>query len=205
MPLCIRVWTAHYGTYREFIMNTVKYHLKNHVMRNRADGVGFMTSADKFQLVYVEGSRPVTRDEKETLDAKKIGRNLKNMYSKIVTEITKNRRRLPKKLYIFGGQSIRLRLHLYYMDFCGTFFFFFLILWRNTCIDNFITDNNLGEFRLNEIDNTNLPSEFSEMRDFVYFYEFMLKWGVSVTARFCYQNPLTLHIDYESVIGSGGY
>ncbi|RIA90668.1 hypothetical protein C1645_769362 [Glomus cerebriforme] len=66
---------------------------RNHVNKNRADGAGFMTNADKFQLVYVEGSRPVAKQEKE----------------------------ISKKLFIFGGQSFRLRLYLYYLDFCGMF------------------------------------------------------------------------------------
>ncbi|RHZ82170.1 hypothetical protein Glove_113g63 [Diversispora epigaea] len=116
---------------------------RNHINRNRADGVGFMTNFDKFQLMYFEGLRPVEKKpEKEIKDAKKIAHNLKNIYSKIVKEVIKNRRRLPKKLYIFGGQSFRLRLHLYFLDYCG-------------------------KYRLNEVDNANLPREFSEMQDFL--------------------------------------
>jgi hypothetical protein len=101
---------------------------KNHTNKDRADGVGFMTNADKFQIVYVEGSKPVAKQDKEITDAEKIARNLKNIFSKIVKEVIKNRRRLPKKLYIFGGQSFRLRLHLYYLDYCGTYAFFIYII-----------------------------------------------------------------------------
>ncbi|RUP51401.1 hypothetical protein BC936DRAFT_148385, partial [Jimgerdemannia flammicorona] len=55
---------------------------KNHVNSNRADGIGFMTNEDKFQLAYVEGSRPAAKDEKEIADATKIAHNLKNMFTK---------------------------------------------------------------------------------------------------------------------------
>ncbi|CAG8611715.1 4759_t:CDS:10, partial [Diversispora eburnea] len=41
---------------------------KNHINRNRADGVGFMTDADKHQLIYLEGSRPMAKDKKEIDD-----------------------------------------------------------------------------------------------------------------------------------------
>ena len=71
------------------------------------DGAGFMTNADKFQLVYVEGSRPVAKQEKEISDNRKIINNLKSLFSKTVKELVKTRRRLPKKLFIFGGQSFR--------------------------------------------------------------------------------------------------
>ncbi|CAG8514715.1 8816_t:CDS:10, partial [Scutellospora calospora] len=77
---------------------------KNHTNGNRANGVGYMMDADKYQLIYVEGSRPKT---------------------------IKSRQRLPKKL-------------------------------------------------LNEIDNANLPRKFSEMKNFVYFYESVLKWSLLV-------------------------
>ncbi|CAG8479458.1 16992_t:CDS:2 [Acaulospora colombiana] len=110
---------------------------KNHINKDRADGVGFMTNADKFQIVYVEGSKPVAKQDKEIADAEKIARNLKNIFSKIVKEVIKNQ----------------------------------LI---------FTVNINLGNFRLNEVDNANLPRDFSEMQDFVYFYECILKWALLV-------------------------
>ncbi|CAG8645789.1 10553_t:CDS:2, partial [Ambispora gerdemannii] len=128
---------------------------KKHVNNNRADGAGFMTDVNKYQLVYVEGSRPVTKDDKEITDIEKITKNIKNIFAKIVKETIKNRRRLPETLYVFGGQSFRLRIHLFYIDYCGT-------------------------YRLNEVDNTNLPRKFSEMKDFIYFYECVLKWALLV-------------------------
>ncbi|CAG8794716.1 43571_t:CDS:2, partial [Gigaspora margarita] len=70
---------------------------KNHTNGNRADGVGFMTDADNYQLVYVEGSRPITKDKKE-IDVKKITDNLKNIFAKIVKETIESRQRLPEKL-----------------------------------------------------------------------------------------------------------
>lgn len=83
-----------------------------------------MTDADKHQLIYLEGSRPMAKDKKEIDDVKKITKNLKNIFSKIVKERVKSRQRLLKKLYIFGGQSFRLRIHLYFLDYCGMYFSF---------------------------------------------------------------------------------
>ncbi|CAG8629038.1 8298_t:CDS:2 [Diversispora eburnea] len=135
---------------------------KNHINGNRADRAGYMTDADKYQLIYMEGSRPVAKDKKEIDDVKKITKNLKYMFAKIVEETIKSRQRLPKKLYVFGGQSFRLRIYLYFLDYCGT-------------------------YRLNEVDNANLPRKFSEMKSFIYFYESVLKWALlvrDVTASF---------------------
>ncbi|CAI2194977.1 19906_t:CDS:2, partial [Funneliformis geosporum] len=135
---------------------------KNYTNGNRVNGAGYMIDSDKYQLIYVEGSRPVTKDKKEIDDVKKITENLKNIFANIVKETIKSRQRLPKKLYVFGGQSFRLRIYLYFLDHCGT-------------------------YRLNEIDNANLPRKFSEMKYFVYFYECVLKWALlvrGVTASF---------------------
>ncbi|CAG8654417.1 9548_t:CDS:2, partial [Ambispora gerdemannii] len=121
---------------------------KSHVNRNRADGAGFMADADNYQLVYVEGSRPVARDDKEINDLEKIS-NSKKMFAEIVKGIVKNRRRLPSTLRVFGGQSFRRRIHLFYIDYRG-------------------------------VDNANLPRKFSEMKDFIYFYECVLKWALLV-------------------------
>ncbi|KAG9295657.1 hypothetical protein G9A89_002975 [Geosiphon pyriformis] len=122
--------------------------------RNTTDGVGFIPNADKFQLVHVEGSRPPAKEEKVS-EGRKISHGLKSKYAKIVKEMIKNRRRLPKQLAVFGGESSHLRIYLYYLDYCGN-------------------------YRLNEVDNANLPRDFSEMEDFVYFYECILKWGLLV-------------------------
>ncbi|GES94731.1 hypothetical protein GLOIN_2v1646421 [Rhizophagus clarus] len=35
-----------------------------------------------------------------------------------------------------------------------------------------------GKFRLNEVDNANLPRDFTEMEDFVLFYECVIKWAL---------------------------
>ena len=43
---------------------------RNHINKNRTNGVGFMSNADKFQLVYVEGSRSMVKEEKEVTDIK---------------------------------------------------------------------------------------------------------------------------------------
>jgi len=62
---------------------------KNHTNGNRADGVGYMTDADKYQLIYVEGSGPVKKDKKEIDDVKKITDNLKNIFANIVRRQSK--------------------------------------------------------------------------------------------------------------------
>ncbi|CAG8790968.1 23195_t:CDS:10, partial [Dentiscutata erythropus] len=128
---------------------------RNHVKRECADGVGYITGADKFQLVYVEGSKPMAREDKEVADAEKISKNLKKIFSKIVIETIKNRRRLPEDLAVFGGQSFRLRIHLFYLNYCG-------------------------KYCLHEVDNSNLPRDFSEMADFVCFYESIIKWALLI-------------------------
>ncbi|CAG8594142.1 46108_t:CDS:10 [Gigaspora margarita] len=146
---------------------------KRHVNKNRADGAGYMVDADKFQLIYVEGSRPVSKDDKEITDLEKISNNLKNIFAEIVKDTVKKRRRLPSTLYVFGGLSFRLQIHLFYIDYNGT--------------DDFEPNINLGTYRLNEVDNTNIPRKFSEISDFVYFYECVLKWALlirDVTASF---------------------
>ncbi|CAH1758057.1 1190_t:CDS:10 [Entrophospora sp. SA101] len=110
--------------------------------------LGFEKDKDegiKYQLIYVEGTRPTAKD-----DLEKITNNLNNMFAEIVKETIKNRRRLPKTLYLFGGTG------------------------------KFELNVNLGAYRLNEINNANLPRKFSEMKDFVYFYECVMKWALLI-------------------------
>ncbi|CAG8560608.1 12134_t:CDS:10 [Funneliformis mosseae] len=73
----------------------------------------------------------------------------------VVNDKVKCGRRIPKPLAIFGGQSFLTRIHLQFMDYCGG-----------------------GKFRLNEVDNANLPCDFTEMGDFVFFYECIIKWAL---------------------------
>ncbi|RHZ83654.1 hypothetical protein Glove_89g85 [Diversispora epigaea] len=75
--------------------------LKKHVNRNYAD---------KYQLIYVEGSRPVTRNNKEINDLKKITSNLK-MFAEIVKDIVKNRRYLPR-MYRLNELSLNMQSEL---------------------------------------------------------------------------------------------
>ncbi|CAG8652840.1 6133_t:CDS:2 [Funneliformis caledonium] len=114
---------------------------KNH-KREYADGVGYLNNADKYQLVYMEGSRPYARDDKEIADALKISKNLQKIFINVFKDNAKCRRRLPKNLAIFGGQR--------------------------------------GKFRLNEVDNANLPRDFTEMKEFIFFYECIIKWALLV-------------------------
>ncbi|RHZ49141.1 hypothetical protein Glove_529g28 [Diversispora epigaea] len=109
---------------------------KRHVNNNRVDEAGYMIDADKFQLIYVEGSRPVIKDDKEINDLKKITNNLKNIFAEIVKDTVKKRKRLPSTLYVFGT-------------------------------DDFEPNINLGMYKLNEVDNANIPRKFSEITDFL--------------------------------------
>nr|CAG8479598.1 9504_t:CDS:2 [Entrophospora candida] len=128
---------------------------QNHVTRNLADGVGYMTSADKFQLVYVEGASPVAKEDKEIADAEKIAKDLRNMFNNIVKNSFNNRKCIPESLRVFGGQSFRLQIYLFYLDFHD-------------------------KYHLHEVENANLPRDFSEIEDFVPFYECILKWALLV-------------------------
>ena len=92
---------------------------KNHIKRECADGVGYLNMADKFQLVYMEGSKPNANDDKENSDASKISHNLQNIFINIIKDNIKCRRRFPKTLAVFGGQSFRLRIHLQFLNYCG--------------------------------------------------------------------------------------
>ncbi|CAG8609564.1 11384_t:CDS:2 [Ambispora leptoticha] len=127
---------------------------KNHVKRECADGVGHLNTADKFQLVYMEGSRINAKNDKEITDASKISNNLQTIFINIIKDNIKCRRRFPKTLAVFGGQSFRLRIHLQFLNYCE------------------------GKFCLNEVDNANLPRDFTEMADFVFFYECVIKWAL---------------------------
>ncbi|CAG8598801.1 13851_t:CDS:2, partial [Racocetra persica] len=127
---------------------------ENHVKRECADGIGHLNIADKFQLVYMEGSRINAKSDKEITDASKISNNLQNIFTNIIKNNIKCRRRFPKTLAVFGGQSFRLRIHLQFLNYCE------------------------GKFCLNEVDNANLPRDFTEMADFVFFYECVIKWAL---------------------------
>ncbi|RHZ57022.1 hypothetical protein Glove_395g67 [Diversispora epigaea] len=61
-----------------------------------ADGVGYLDTADKYQLVYVEGSRPHADDDKEIANASKIANNLQKIYINVIKDNIKCRRRFPK-------------------------------------------------------------------------------------------------------------
>ncbi|CAG8565701.1 11563_t:CDS:2 [Funneliformis caledonium] len=123
----------------------------NNDLQEYADGLGYL---DKYRLVYMEGLRPNDKDEK-VADASKLSKNLQNIFLSVVNDNVKCGRRIPKPLAIFGGQSFLTRIHLQFMDYCGG-----------------------GKFRLNEVDNANLPCDFTEMGDFVFFYECIIKWAL---------------------------
>ncbi|CAG8470698.1 12580_t:CDS:2 [Funneliformis caledonium] len=125
----------------------------NNDLQKYADGLGYL---DKYQLVYMEGLKPNNKDEKVIADASKISKNLQNIFLSMVNDNVKYRIRLPKFLAIFGGgQSFLNRIHLQFIDYCGG-----------------------GKFHLNEVDNAKLPRDFTEMGDFIFFYECIIKWAL---------------------------
>ncbi|CAG8508399.1 1423_t:CDS:2 [Gigaspora margarita] len=79
---------------------------KGHIDRTHTNSIGFATNANKFQIIYIKGSKLVANPEKEDEDAMKIAYNLKkNILSTNLLDVITKRRQLEKKCYIFGGQS----------------------------------------------------------------------------------------------------
>ncbi|RHZ50397.1 hypothetical protein Glove_499g34 [Diversispora epigaea] len=68
-----------------------KISTRNH-KRECVDRVGYLNTADKFQLVYVEGSKIDADDDKEIADASKISNNLQKIFLNIIKENVKCRR-----------------------------------------------------------------------------------------------------------------
>ncbi|KAJ3180330.1 hypothetical protein HDU85_004035 [Gaertneriomyces sp. JEL0708] len=82
------------------------------VEKGKADGIGIILDADKFPLVYVEGSRPVSMKGKEGDDATKIAGALADIRARTLQNITRHRRRLPALFATFGAQSINTHVRL---------------------------------------------------------------------------------------------
>ncbi|CAG8604451.1 3034_t:CDS:10 [Funneliformis mosseae] len=132
----------------------------NHINRQKGDGVGFTIDSNKYQLVYVEGSRPYkVKASKELDDRNKIIKNLKNMLLNIVKDRVEKRKLIIPDMEVFGVASIKLNIHLYALGFTGYYY-------------------------IKEIDNATIPRDFSEMEEFIFFYESILKWALSVKACF---------------------
>ncbi|CAG8625577.1 12505_t:CDS:10 [Funneliformis caledonium] len=132
----------------------------NHINRQKGDGVGFTIDSNKYQLVYVEGSRPYkVKASKELDDRNKIIKNLKNMLLNIVKDRVEKRKLIIPDMEVFGVASIKLNIHLYALGFTGYYY-------------------------IKEIDNATIPRDFSEMEEFIFFYESILKWALSIKACF---------------------
>ncbi|CAG8606824.1 11961_t:CDS:2, partial [Cetraspora pellucida] len=125
----------------------------NHVNRQKGDGVGFATNSTKYQVVYVEGTRPYKVDDKKVIENQnKLGKNLKNLYSEIIKERVTTRKRIMPDMEVFGVSSVRRNIHMYIFGF-------------------------FGEYYLREVDNASVPRDYTEMEEFIYFYEVILKWA----------------------------
>ncbi|CAG8732594.1 8880_t:CDS:2, partial [Cetraspora pellucida] len=125
----------------------------NHVNRQKGDGVGFATNSTKYQIVYVEGTRPYKVDDKEVIENQiKLGKNLKSLYSEIIKERVTTRKKMVPDMEVFGVSSVRRNIHMYVFGF-------------------------FGEYYLREVDNASVPRDYTEMEEFIYFYEVILKWA----------------------------
>ncbi|KAJ3185672.1 hypothetical protein HDU87_000296 [Geranomyces variabilis] len=86
------------------------------VSKTKADGIGHLSNADKFPIVYVEGSRPVVpKKGKEPDDAGKIAVNMIRIQEMVLEHILKHRRRAPESLAGFGGQSFKTEISAGYV------------------------------------------------------------------------------------------
>lgn len=161
---------------------------RNHINCDCADGVGFMTSTDKFQLVYVEGSRPAAKDDKEAADAKKKKKITKieehfHQYCQGNHQQSKTYTKRDGRVWWTELPSPAPFVLSWLLWYVVSFSFKAFYLARILNV-NFVANINLGKFRLNEVDNANIPRDFSEMPDFVWYYECVLKWAVRINALF---------------------
>ncbi|CAG8649341.1 12979_t:CDS:2, partial [Racocetra fulgida] len=94
--------------------------LINHVKNQKGDGIGFSTGSDKYQFVYVEGTRPYKVNMKKKVETQnKIAKNLKKLLIEIVKDRVNNRKEIIPEMEVFGISCIELTLHLYVLGFSG--------------------------------------------------------------------------------------
>ncbi|CAG8511550.1 7670_t:CDS:2, partial [Cetraspora pellucida] len=124
----------------------------NHVNHQKGDGVGFATNSIKYQIVYVDRTRPYKVDDKKVIENQnKLGKNLKSLYSEIIKERATTRKKIMPDMEVFGVSSVRRSIHMYVFGF-------------------------FGEYYLREVDNASVPRDYTEMEEFIYFYV-ILKWA----------------------------
>ncbi|KAJ3053595.1 hypothetical protein HK097_003889 [Rhizophlyctis rosea] len=87
--------------------------------RKKADGVGKMINADKYPLVYVEGSRIEPREGKEESDAEKVAGMMVRVQERILKGLVKGRRRVPGEVATFGVQCVGMQLRFLMLDYHG--------------------------------------------------------------------------------------
>ncbi|KAI8589327.1 hypothetical protein BDZ88DRAFT_418460 [Geranomyces variabilis] len=128
--------------------------------KQKADGLGILTDADKLPIVYVEGSRPCAKKSKDHDDGRKLAVNTVAIQEETIKTLIQNRRRIPKMLATYGGQSFGTTLRLNMTE-------------------------HFGAILLHEIDCASVPRDPSELPLFVEFYEAVLKWSemVAVTVQ----------------------
>ncbi|CAG8524273.1 10239_t:CDS:2 [Gigaspora margarita] len=80
----------------------------NHIKHQKGDGVGFTSGSDKYQIVYVEGTRPYKiTAEKETQNQCKIANNLKKLWIEIVKNRVINHKVIIPEIEVFGISSFK--------------------------------------------------------------------------------------------------
>ncbi|CAG8804592.1 20464_t:CDS:2, partial [Dentiscutata erythropus] len=125
----------------------------HHIKRQKGDGIGLTTCANKYQIVYVEGTRPYKVDPKKILDNQnKIGKNLKSLFLEIMGDRVRTRRIIMPDMEVFGVSSAEHNLYMYVFGFSGNYY-------------------------LQEVDSASVPRDFTEMEKFIFFYEAILKWA----------------------------
>ena len=128
------------------------------IPRGKADGLGVLSDADKFPVVYIEGSRPVPKKGKEFDDATKVATKMVVIQESTLEHLCKHHHRAPEFFATFGGQSIGTQIQLLMLEYYDHFF-------------------------LHEIETASVPRDFTETLLFVEFYEAILTWaGLVVTA-----------------------
>ncbi|CAG8798163.1 1337_t:CDS:2 [Gigaspora margarita] len=103
-----------------------------------------------------QGTRPYkVTAEKETQNQYKIANNLKKLWIEIVKDKVNNRKVIIPEMEVFGISSFKRKLRMYVLGYSGSYY-------------------------IKEVDNATIPKDFTEMEEFIYFFEAILKWAVSV-------------------------
>ncbi|CAG8788674.1 32199_t:CDS:2, partial [Gigaspora margarita] len=120
------------------------------IKRQKGDGIEFANNFKKYQIVYIEGTRPYKVDQKKIINTQnKLGKNLKSLFLEIIKERVATRQIIMPNMEVFGVTSVECSIYMYVFGF-------------------------------SEIDDASIPRDYTEVEEFIYFYEAILKWVVNV-------------------------